>query len=845
MRAVTLKLDGFRSFASEIEIDWTDHHLVGIVGPIGSGKSTILDAVCFALYGKTPTEKANQRSLIHQRADVGKVELVFDVEGTRWKSVRALRRRGQSPHALYRIDPDDPDGEPLERILGKGEVDARIEEILGVDFDGFNRSVMLAQGRFSDFLKAGNADRDKTLKGVFGLDKIDVMEAVAKRIRDEAKRDLDEFGRRKADLDNVRALATQAEEALESSTKRLGSLRLVEAVLAEADQQRRAEQAKTEKADERTAALKAIASRMPDSGRSREILSEHVARQADLALAKKHQEELTASSVTAKQHRAQALESVGGEAQLVVVRQQAARYDDAQAACEREVERLRMAGLNFEKAEGLVTQTRAEAGKAVAGAEAAAAVTLTASDALRSAEQALHEGQHTDMAATLRTNLAVGHECPVCAQPVAQLPKAGHQRVALDKLEVARDKARSVLEGAVSSEKIALAGAARSTEAVTNAVAKLEEAKALVVTATESNETAAAMVAGIEAALSGVLGEEPIKQLVAVEAILKEATNEIDELEAALAQARNDVEHGAGSVEKAQADLRSLTSVVATLASQLQVEHDDVGDADGTEKLLALVRDIWVQNQQDASKDRELAVAGLAAATRVRAEAMESVGLSPEDDFGKALANAFAAVAATQRELDLRKERLAQSADLDEQIVARETAMGLYDDLARDLRPGGFLGYLLEEERAELARVASEQFEQLSGGRYRFSDGGEFNILDLNAAEQVRKASSLSGGETFLASLALALALAEMVARGSGRLDSFFLDEGFGSLDAEHLDLAMAGIESLVAGHDERLVVIVSHVPDMKDRIEDLLVLDKDPATGATIVIEGLVGRNR
>jgi exonuclease SbcC len=93
--------------------------------------------------------------------------------------------------------------------------------------------------------------------------------------------------------------------------------------------------------------------------------------------------------------------------------------------------------------------------------------------------------------------------------------------------------------------------------------------------------------------------------------------------------------------------------------------------------------------------------------------------------------------------------------------------------------------------------------------------------------------------------LALALALAEMVARGSGRLDSFFLDEGFGSLDAEHLDLAMAGIESLVAGHDERLVVIVSHVPDMKDRIEDLLVLDKDPATGATIVIEGLVGRNR
>lgn len=839
MRPVTLKLDGFRSYASEIEIDWTGRHLVGIVGPIGSGKSTILDAVCFALYGKTPTEKANQRSLIHQRADVGKVELVFDVEGIRWKSVRALRRRGQSPHALYRIDPDDPDSEPLETILGKGDVDARIEEILGVDFDGFNRSVMLAQGRFSDFLKAGNADRDKTLKGVFGLDKIDVMEAVAKRTRDEAKRDLDEFGRRKADLDNVRALAVQAEEALENATKRLEALRLVEADLAEADQQRQLEQAKIAKADERTAALKAIAARMPDPGRSREILSEHAARQAELAHAKKHLEELTALSLAARQKRAQALESVGGEAQLAVVRQQAARYDDAQAAREREVERLSMAGSNLEQAERLVTQTRAEAEIAVTGAQAAAAAALAASDTLRAAEQAVHEGQHADMAATLRTDLAVGHECPVCAQPVAELPKAGRQRVALDKLEAARDKARSALEEAVSSEKMALTGAARSTETVANAATKLEEAKALVVAAGESKEAAVAMVAGIESTLSGVLGEEPIARLASVEAILRAATGEIDELETSLARARGDVEHGAGSVEKAQTDLRTLTSVVATLASQLDVDQDDVVDADGTEKLLTSVRDIWVQNQQEASKQRELAVADLAAATRRRAEAMESVGLSPDDDFGKALANAVAAVAATERELELRKERLAQSADLDEQITARESVVGLYDDLAKDLRPGGFLGYLLEEERAELATVASGQFEQLSGGRYRFSDGGEFNILDLNAAEQVRKASSLSGGETFLASLALALALAEMVARGSGRLDAFFLDEGFGSLDAEHLDLAMAGIESLVAGHDDRLVVIVSHVPDMKDRIEDLIVLDKDPATGATIVVGG------
>lgn len=839
MRPVTLKLDGFRSYASEIEIDWTGRQLVGIVGPIGSGKSTILDAICFALYGKTPTEKANQRSLINQRADVGKVEFVFDVDGARWKAVRALRRKGQNPHALYRLDVGDAEGEPIETILGRAEVDARIEELLGVDFDGFNRSVMLAQGRFSDFLQAGPTERDKVLKGVFGLDKVDTMETVAKRIRDNAKRDLEEFGRRKADLDNVKALAAQAEETLASSTGRLTTLQVAEVPLGEATALRQAAEARIAAADDRTAALKAVAGRMPESGRSRQILNEHATRESELEAIRKRLLELEAAMVSARQERAETMATVGGEAQLVAVRQQAARYDDARAGSERELERLTLALANVEKAESLVIAAGRHADQAVAAAGTATTAARNAAEAVSVADQALHDGQHADMAATLRADLEVDHECPVCSQRVATLPKTDRKRVALDKLEAARDEARTAMASAANAEKVALATAAQATESVNNAVGKLEEAKVVAEAATKSHEAAVGLLAGIEKSLVEALGEQPLHELTQIEARLTDSATTIRELEEAIALTRAEVEQGQGRVDQALVDLRSLISTVTTLASQLDVEHDEVVDAQSTERLLASVRDIWIQKQQEASAEREAAVADLAAATRGRAETMESVGLLPDDDFPKALANGVAAVAAAQRELDLRRESLAKSADLDEQIAERDTLAILYDDLAKDLRPGGFLGYLLEEERAELARVASEQFEQLSGGRYRFTDGGEFNILDLNAAEQVRKSSSLSGGETFLASLALALALAEMVARGSGRLDAFFLDEGFGSLDSEHLDLAMAGIESLVAGHDDRLVVIVSHVPDMKDRIEDLLILDKDPATGATIVVGG------
>jgi len=159
--------------------------------------------------------------------------------------------------------------------------------------------------------------------------------------------------------------------------------------------------------------------------------------------------------------------------------------------------------------------------------------------------------------------------------------------------------------------------------------------------------------------------------------------------------------------------------------------------------------------------------------------------------------------------------------------------------LVRDLTDSRFIRFLLHEERTVLAGLGSEHFQRLSSGRYRFTEDGKFDIVDLNTADSVRRADSLSGGETFLASLALALALAEMVGRRGGRLDAFFLDEGFGTLDPEHVDLAMEGVESLVGHRTQRLVVVVSHVPELRERIEDLIVLDKDPVTGDSIVAGG------
>ena len=839
MRPVTLALDGFRSYASDVEIDWTGRRLVGIVGPIGSGKSSILDAICFALYGKTPTEKANQRSLIHQRADVGKVEFVFDVGDERWKVVRALRRKGQSPHALYKIDLEHPDSGPLETVLGKGEVDARIEEVLGIDFDGFNRSVMLAQGRFSDFLKSGTTERDKVLKGVFGLDKVGTMETIAKRIRDAARRDLEEFGRRKADLDNVRALAERAKESLAAADERAKALAGVAGQIAAASASATEAATLISRSEERTTGLAALAKRMPDAGRSREILAANAALQEQADVAREELTHLAALFDRAKAERETLFKGVGGEADLALLRQQSARRGDAGASVERELQRKAAAAAELERSEASLLKAQSAAEGAVATAGEASAKALAAAEAVRSAEEAYHDGQHADMAASLRAELADGDPCPVCAQVVTALPKRTGKRTSLDSLRVVLETSRDELRKWSDSEKAALATAATAAEALTNAQRKCEEAALVLSSATEAHQAAIEVLDGIDESLQAALGESPIVRLAEVETALASCNAQLASLDGKLIKARQTLDAAQGGLEGAQADLRSLISTVSALAAQVGIEHQDISDAAATDSLLGAVRDAWVLAQQAALKKHESAVARLTDATQAKADAMESVGLAADDDFSQAVANADASVTAARTELEVRAQLLAESSDIDDRIAEREGVISLYEGLAKDLRPSAFLGYLLEEERAELARVSSDQFEQLSGGRYRFSDDGEFNIIDLNAAEQIRKSSSLSGGETFLASLALALALAEMVARGKGRLDAFFLDEGFGSLDAEHLDLAMAGIESLVAGHDDRLVVIVSHVPDMRDRIEDLLILDKDPATGSTVVVGG------
>jgi exonuclease SbcC len=145
------------------------------------------------------------------------------------------------------------------------------------------------------------------------------------------------------------------------------------------------------------------------------------------------------------------------------------------------------------------------------------------------------------------------------------------------------------------------------------------------------------------------------------------------------------------------------------------------------------------------------------------------------------------------------------------------------NELARLLADGQFVGYVVGARQRALLGIASTILDEMSGGRYGFSE--DFQIVDRTSG-QPRSPRTLSGGETFQASLALALGLVELAGRSGGRLSSLFLDEGFGTLDANALDEALEELERRAAAG--RVIGVISHLRSVADRIEHVLRVDKE-----------------
>lgn len=174
------------------------------------------------------------------------------------------------------------------------------------------------------------------------------------------------------------------------------------------------------------------------------------------------------------------------------------------------------------------------------------------------------------------------------------------------------------------------------------------------------------------------------------------------------------------------------------------------------------------------------------------------------------------------------QQRLERSRELRAQLESEETALRLYDLLAGDLRSDKFQAFVLHEVFTELVQGASDRLLKLTQERYslRYNDD-EIRVVDHDNADETRISDTLSGGETFLTSLALALELSDQVQRAVGavNLDSLFIDEGFGTLDPDTLALVSETLQGLRVGG--RMVGIITHIPELRDEFAQQVIVTK------------------
>ncbi len=805
MRPLRLLLDGFGCYRQPTEADFSDVDFFALTGPTGSGKSTLIDGLCFALYGTVPRwgrENAIAQALA-PAANACRVGLVFEAGGKRYAAVRALGRdRKGVVHTrearLDLLDPAIPAQAPLDDILaasighlaeGPDPVKAKVQDILGLSYEHFTQSVLLPQGRFSDFLQAEPRKRQDLLVELLAFG---VYEKVGQRARERARLAADRVQVAQRERDELTAATAADEERAATRVReleRLGQIvdERLQALSQRAEQLRQAtQQAQAARDESDLLAAIRIPAEVPG-------LAERITR--------------AAARVTACKQRAEA----AAEAHEGAERARDALPDKARVqTMAGAYERHRTLSDELQRRQGELTASL-DAEKVLAGELDAAGQRAAQARAARETAQQTHASY------TLAEGLRVGEPCPVCLQPVSRLP---HHPT-----PPGLEEARAAAEAAEKKLTLAQKAQAKASRDVAAADATVNGTRL--------------QLESVQTALAGAPGEAEVASTLDAISRADEALR--DAREAVKAQGKDlraaEKERAALAEEEAAAwaDLRRARDSVVNLGAPAVAEADLAAawQALGT----------WAAQQHAARRGQLESLAASAAVLREQftADAAALALLLAEHGIGGITepAKAPAAVAEhrTQALNDLQFIRgdRARAAKLDEQIRANREDEQVATELGRLLRATSFERWLCSEALDSLVAEASATLMELSAGQYQLDrdDRNDLVVVDFEDAGARRPVHTLSGGETFQASLALALALSRQVVQlsaGLRDLNSMFLDEGFGTLDPETLDTVATTLERLAADKD-RMVGLVTHVAALAERVPVRFVVSRDGAT--------------
>ena len=919
MRPISIKLSAFGPYAGVTEIDMNqlgESGLYLITGDTGAGKTTIFDAICYALFGE-PSGPNRDPSMFRSKYASSDTPTEVEMKFTHAGKEYTVRRKPEYMRPLTKGEgmtkkPAEselhlPDGSVISKVK---EVTAKVEEILGINREQFSQISMLAQGDFLKLLLADTKDRMEIFRELF---KTKAYQTLQFRLEDERKAvfGMAEDGKKSVkqyidgihvDKDDV--LSIEVDKAKNDMLTTEDTIELIEKIIGQDLVSKDKLDAELEKLDKELEVVNSNIGAAKELERSKVEMEsskarleqetprlsecESILKESEESLKEKPKLEKDAHGIEAELPRYDEAEELHrsikrlqadtqDDKELLSAKTSSKeRYTEDQTKQKEELANIKDSGVELEKLKNEKNSIEAsikaveEIADELKACDKKARELEMAQDRYRSDDaafnslnseyEAMDQRFRDGQAGILAEKLKEGEPCPVCgstthpakAHLTDDIPSEKKLEEAKKNAEQAR-KTRDASAEKASVIKTALETSRDSLLKKSKEILGSEEFASLATRLTEVRDEYNTKLSLVnEKIISEEKNIERKKELEekipVIEKKITDITKEIEELNTKLAEKSTSIDEKKKQLEKISKELKFENKVIAESektrlqkkAEMLQTSYDRAKTAydeqkaklDSLKTKISTLEDS-IKNSKAMDLDVETEKQSKLNAERSRCIEDKSVvdsRIRANESARKNIISKSESIAEIEKKLMWVK---ALSDTANGKLTRKEKVM------LETYIQTTYFDRIIRRANLRLMTMSSGQYELTrlkEAANVRGKSGLDLGVIDHNNGSE-RSVKTLSGGESFMASLSLALGLSDEVQASAGgiRVETMFVDEGFGSLDSESLDMAYRALAGITEGN--KLVGIISHVSELKDKIDKQVVVTKDKTGGSKVKI--------
>lgn len=922
MRPTKLTMSAFGPYAGKTEIDFEklgENGLYLICGDTGAGKTTIFDAITFALFGEASCERKKASMFRSKYADDNTetfVELEFLYNGKTYK----VNRNPEYMRKKSRGEGETKQAANAELVFPDGRVETKtntvnkeIEEILGVNKDQFSQIALIAQGDFLKLLNAETKERQEIFREIFSTRiyqnfqfRISDMLKEINGKRDDTKKSLDQYVSGVL-CDEDSTLYLDLGSAKGGNFMTADTIQLIESIIEEDRQQNKTisdniaiiekrekeigeslTKAKAYEDAKKTleSATEELSEKEPEVKMLKEALDKAKSKEPDIEKAKQDKiaietrlpeyDFLDKTQTEFKNAKKTKEESIKEKADITG---QIGELGKSIEELKKEQKKLSTAGKNLEKIKSDIEKSNKSKGELdslidsceelerirdVADEEREKYLQLKKiSDEKEETAKESRNAFNDAQAGIMAENLADGEACPVCGSKIH--PNKAHKpqtaptqaeveqnekdaKTALDETNYASQEAGKALGEFNNAEKSLkesakkLTGISDIAEIYDAAKKKLDEIERKLNELNKQQNTEKqkekrqeeleTLIPGKESEITGLSDKlnSIERDISALDASIKGLDKQIKNIKAKLPYE---------SKEAAEDKITVLGEKIKAIQSEIDTAQKSFDDAD------AVIKDCKakIKAAKDILKD----------AVSIDTDALLSEQKNLNDQKSELTKKRDTVIHRLETNKDAVNNISGKAADMEKLDKEWQTVSAISNTANGNIKGKNKVNletYIQTFYFEHIIARANQHLFKMSGGKYDFvrhmvtgdDKTGRAQVgLDLDVIDHyngsIRSAASLSGGESFIASLSLALGLSEEIQASAGgiKLDTMFVDEGFGTLDEETLSQAMAALTSL--SENNRLIGIISHVAEFREKIDKQIIVKKQNTGGSAVKV--------